>query len=156
MGLTKRPSASHWFKGNITMKTILVTLELRPSSYPRGPGGYSSLPGNSRLLMYSRDKALRLIPTGIVKNENMATVWTTSAHLMPLLMGFVELSNAPIHWKNRATTTPKKMSRTGILSTDRRVCGGADHRMLHQREILRNIPSPQGTSRTESVGRRDR
>ena len=83
---TKRPSASHWFKGNTTYKMREIALESRRLSYPVGPGGYPSLAGNSRLSMYSMDKTCKPIPRGIVKNKNRATVWATSAHLMPVLV----------------------------------------------------------------------
>ena len=55
---------------------------------------------------------------GIVENENRAMVWATSTHLVLLLMGLAGLSNAHIHWKNRAVTIPKKVGRTGTVSTD--------------------------------------
>ena len=52
------------------------------------------------------DLLFRKIPKGIVKNVNMATVWTRSVHLVPFLMGFTGLSSTPMHWKNSATTIP--------------------------------------------------
>ena len=51
MGRTKRPSASHWFNGNIILKTVVIPSVLRMLQYPKGPGGYWSSPGYSRLLM---------------------------------------------------------------------------------------------------------
>jgi hypothetical protein len=43
----------------------------------------------------------------VVRNENMATVWATSAHLTLFLIGFMGLSSTFAHWKNRATTVPR-------------------------------------------------
>ena len=98
MWLTKRPSASHWFKGNMTLKIVVAASESRSSSYPTGPGGDLSLPGNSRLLMYWTDKrSAKSIPMGIVKNKNRETVWATSAHRIPFLIGWAGLSNVAIH-----------------------------------------------------------
>ena len=47
--------------------------------------------------MYPIDNHSKSIPKGIVKNKNRATVWATSAHLMPFLMELVGLSNVAIH-----------------------------------------------------------
>ena len=57
------------------------------------------------------DNQFRSSPKDIVKKENMATVWATSTHLIPLLTGLTGLSNAHIHWKKRATTIPRKVGR---------------------------------------------
>jgi hypothetical protein len=54
----------------------------------------------------------------IVKNENMTVVWATRIHLMLPFARSTGLSNAPMHWKNRATTTPRMINRTDEVSTD--------------------------------------
>ena len=132
MRLTKRPSASHWLNGNIALKIAAVALRARKPPYPIGPGGNSSSPGNSRLLMYSIDKYSKPIPKAIVKNKNKAVVWATSAHLTPFPIGFAGLSNVAIHCKNSATTIPKRVSPTGAMSRDAQVCGSAHRRILRQ------------------------
>ena len=78
---------------------------------------------------------------GMVKNKNRATVWTANAHLMPLLISLTGLSNAPIHWKNRATTIPEEMGRAGTVSTDGWVGRLAYRRILHQGALRQNISS---------------
>ena len=87
----------------------------------------------------------------IVKNRNMATVWATSAHLMPFPMGLAGLSNVPIHWRNRATVIPKKASPTGTVSADAQVCRSAHRRILRQSLLQQKFSSPQGTARMRSV-----
>ena len=132
MGLTKRPSASHWLNGNIALKKAVVALRARRSPYPIGPGGESSSPGNSRLLMYTIDKYSKAIPKPTVKNKNRAMVWATSAHLTPFPIGFPRPNNVAIHRKNKATTIPKRANPTGVMSRDTQECGSAHRRILRQ------------------------
>ena len=88
----------------------------------------------------------------MVKNENIATVWATSAHLMPLLMGLAGLSNTPMHWKNRAMAIPEEwVERARWAQTD----GPTHHRILSRREIQRKVSSPGGTAKMGPVGRLD-
>lgn len=51
----------------------------------------------------------------IVTTRNITAVWLARADLLQLV--FTGLSNAPIHWKNKMTTTPRIVRQTGKENT---------------------------------------
>jgi len=57
-----------------------------------------------------------------VTNENMATVYNTSHHLVPSSLRWTGLKSAAIHWKNRMTTAPRT-NRAVEVSANRWIYG---------------------------------
>ena len=102
------------------------------------------------------DKRLRFTAKYIVAKKNIATVWVISSHLKPPLVRLAGFSNAPIHLKNRAMTTPRMMDRTDPVSENSRTHNLVYHRVPRTKGSQTTCPSQKCLPGGDSVERQNR